>query len=223
MKIKYVCFYVMMLLGIVSLVTGCTEKSYLEMTEESASEDTWDTDPVGSDTTESAGTAVQASETAEEESQSTLYVQVSGAVVSPGVYALPEGSRVYEALAMAGGMTQDACDLYLNQAVKLSDGERIYIPTAEEVADGDFDADGAGLWSNVGSVESTGSYAGLVNINTASADVLMTLQGIGETRAQAIIAYRQEHGTFSSKEDIKNVSGIGDSIYAGIADSITVD
>jgi competence protein ComEA len=51
----------------------------------------------------------------------------------------------------------------------------------------------------------------------------MTLQGIGETRAQAIIAYRQEHGTFSSKEDIKNVSGIGDSIYAGIADSITVD
>ena len=144
-----------------------------------------------------------------------LFVYVCGAVVSDGVYELDAGSRVYEAIDAAGGMTEDAAGAYLNLAETVSDGERIYVPTQQEVDEGALSI----LIPGDSSEESTG---GLVNINTASADQLMTLSGIGEKKAEDIISYRDSNGNFGSIEDIKNVSGIGDATFEAIKDSITV-
>ena len=159
-----------------------------------------------------AGRIITEEEASENES---IFVYVCGAVVNEGVYELEAGSRVYEAIDSAGGMTEEAAGEYLNLAEMVSDGERIYVPTEEELDEGSISISIPGDSSE----ESTG---GLVNINTASADQLMTLSGIGEKKAEDIISYRNSNGNFGSIEDIKNVSGIGDSTFEAIKDSITV-
>ncbi|MBO6148343.1 MAG: ComEA family DNA-binding protein [Lachnospiraceae bacterium] len=145
-----------------------------------------------------------------------IYVFLCGAVQNPGVYELPEGSRLFELLERAGGMRGDAAADALNQAEILSDGKQIRIPTVDEInasaATGDSQA---------------GAFApshqdGRININTASLSDLMTINGIGETRAQAIIDYREEHGSFATIEDIKLVNGIKDGLFNKIKDQITV-
>ena len=145
-----------------------------------------------------------------------IYVFLCGAVQNPGVYELPEGSRLFELLERAGGMRGDAAADALNQAEILSDGKQIRIPTVDELnasaATGDSQA---------------GAFApshqdGRININTASLSDLMTINGIGETRAQAIIDYREEHGSFATIEDIKLVNGIKDGLFNKIKDQITV-
>jgi competence protein ComEA len=109
--------------------------------------------------------------------------------------------------------------LYLNQAVKLSDGERIYVPTTAEVAAGEAYPGS----ETAAEAQSSGSSTdGRMNINTATLEELMTLSGIGETKAKAIISYREKNGSFQNPADIKNVSGIGDSTYSNIAEYITV-
>lgn len=148
---------------------------------------------------ESEETAVQ------EEVQVVVFV--CGAVCEPGVFSLKEGSRVADAIARAGGMTPEADTDYLNQAALLQDGEKLYVPTKEEVL----------LW------EISKEESSLVNINTADAQMLCTLPGIGESRAADIIAYRTEQGAFQCIEDIMKVSGIKDSLFAKIKDFITVD
>ena len=145
-----------------------------------------------------------------ETSSAQLYVQVSGAVVCPGVYAFPEGSRVYEAIARAGGLTEDAYDVELNQAQLLTDGQKIYVPVVGEAVTVSQNGS-AGL-----------SDDGRININTATVEELMTLTGIGETRAKSIVAYRDAHGPFAAPEDLQQVSGIGESTYRKIADAITI-
>ncbi|MCR5294787.1 MAG: ComEA family DNA-binding protein [Lachnospiraceae bacterium] len=135
-----------------------------------------------------------------------IYVYVCGEVVSPGVYILPEGSRVYEALALAGGLTEEADERGLNQAEKLSDGQKLTVPA-------------------VGSAEETffsEADDGKVNLNTADAEKLMSLPGIGEARAADIIAYREQNGPFALPEDIMKVSGIKQAAYDKIKDRITV-
>ena len=102
---------------------------------------------------------------------------------------------------------------YVNLAERLEDGERIYFPDYQELEE-------LGIVP-ISSTES--SESGLVNINTADAETLKTLPGIGDAKAADIIAYREEHGAFSSIEDIKNVSGIGESIYNRISSGITVN
>lgn len=138
-----------------------------------------------------------------------LAVYVCGAVVHPGVYELAEGSRIYEAVAMAGGMTEDASPTAVNQARVLTDGEMIEILTADEEQEQrilqEADSDGK------------------VNLNTADAEELKTLPGIGDAKANSILAYREQHGAFAAIEDIKNIEGIKDGIFARLEDYIKVE
>lgn len=140
-----------------------------------------------------------------------IYVYVCGAVVHPGVYELPEGSRVCEAVAMAGGMLQEADDTCINLARIVMDGEQITILTKDEVEQ-----------MRTTSMSGQGHTQRMVNINTASVAELTQLSGIGESRAMAIIAYREQKGTFQSIEQIKNVAGIKDGLFEKIKDYITV-
>lgn len=157
-----------------------------------------------------------------------IYVHVCGAVIYPGVYALPEGSRVYEAVEAAGGFAADADEDYVNQALILVDQDRLEIPTVSQTASGQDSSSaesGYGITSAEGSSASGSgaSSSGLINLNTATQAELETLPGIGEAKAKAIIAYREENGAFSSIEEIQEVSGIGEATYANLKDLITVD
>lgn len=173
----------------------------------------------------------------------TLWVHVCGAVRNPGVYELPAGSRVYEAVEKAGGFTEEADESYVNQAQTLTDGAKLVIPTLEQtqtmsfgdtgadigiVGDAGTGQDAAGRNSSAspGVVPEQGAGAALdgkININTATEAELCSIPGIGATRAAAIVAYRQEQGGFTSIEDIMNVSGIKEGTYAKIKDSIRVN
>lgn len=135
-----------------------------------------------------------------------ISVYVCGAVVSPGVVELPEGSRAADALQAAGGFAEDADISYVNLAAKVQDCEKLYFPSVEEALDLSAQEKGTGL----------------VNINTAGVDALCTLSGIGEARAGDIIAYREENGPFENKEDIMKVPGIKENAYKKISDKITV-
>lgn len=141
-----------------------------------------------------------------------LFVHVCGAVANPGVYQMEPGSRLYEAVEMAGGLTDEADETCLNMARQLSDGEQVLILTKEETA---------AIPRTTADSQGT-QTPGLVNINTASIAELTTVSGIGESRAQAIIAYREANGSFRCIEDIKKVDGIKDGLFSKIKDQITV-
>lgn len=136
-----------------------------------------------------------------------IYVYVCGAVNSPGVVILQEGSRAEAALEAAGGFRQDARTDYVNLAAKVTDGEKLYFPTVGEAIPRPEESAGDGL----------------VNINTADEETLCTLPGIGQSRARDILRYREENGPFESGEDIMNVPGIKDSVYGKIKDKIKVE
>lgn len=138
-----------------------------------------------------------------------IYVHICGAVQSPGVYALPEGSRLYEAIEAAGGFLPDACQDYCNLALTVSDGMQYQIPTEDEALSGNLPE---AMQENLSSYDSQG----LLNINLATAAELMSLPGIGQTRADAIITYREQHGAFACKEDIMQVAGVKDAVYEKI-------
>ena len=154
-----------------------------------------------------------------------IYVHICGAVAAPGVYELEADSRVFEGIEAAGGFSEDACEDYVNQAGRLTDGERLVIPTMEEIEAAK--ADGTYTFGNETSGAeqsgSAGSETGLVNINTASESELGAISGIGAGKAAAIVKYRQENGSFSSVEDIMKVSGIKEGTYEKIKDKITVN
>lgn len=141
-------------------------------------------------------------------------VHVCGAVQSPGVYTLEEGSRIYQAVEAAGGFNQDAGADYLNQADLVHDGMKIYVPDLSELQDM--------AWQKLSGSVSENEETNLVNINTADESQLCTLSGVGSSRAQSIIAYRQEHGAFQKIEDIMNVEGIKEGLFQKIRDNITV-
>ncbi len=190
-------------LSLAFLSGGCGEEEELVLTEEgeeSRAEETAEASP----------------EEPEEEPQE-ICVDLGGAVANPGVYFLEEGSRLYQAVEMAGGFTPEAAVSALNQAQILSDGQQIRVPTQEEVENQPELAE-----TGNGTDVSQGA-GGKVNINTADAQELMTLNGIGEARAQAIIDYREEQGGFASPEQIMEVSGIGEGIYSRIEDQIAVE
>ncbi len=144
-----------------------------------------------------------------EEIQSLIYVYVCGAVVCPGVVKIPDGSRAEDALLEAGGFTEDAQTDYVNLAAKVSDGEKLYFPSVEEAEKLEASEEA--------------KRQGLVNINTATVEQLMTLPGIGESRARDIIAYREEYGAFQRKEDLQKVSGIKENMYQKLCDLIVVE
>lgn len=151
-------------------------------------------------------------EPADPETSALIYVYLCGAVENPAVYGLSEGCRLYEAVEKAGGFREDAATEAVNLASVLEDGQLVRIPTREEAE--------AGITVPAGAETEAGS--GLVNLNRASMEELMTLPGIGETRAQAILDYRNTHGGFQSTEEIMNVSGIKEASFEKIKDRITV-
>lgn len=134
-----------------------------------------------------------------------IYVHVCGCVKNPGLYTFASGTRAGSAVEKAGGFTKKADLSAVNLAAILTDGMQLYVPSVKEEMSG-----------------SVSQKSTLVNINTAIKDELMTLSGIGEARAEAILSYREENGFFSSIEDIKNVSGIGEGIFERIKNMITV-
>ena len=147
-----------------------------------------------------------------------VYVDVDGAVASPGVYRLKDGARVAQAIDAAGGLTLDADVTGLNRASKVADGQKIYVPKVGEqtVTAGDGADGGAAASPGVSNA------TGLVNINTASASELQTLSGIGPSMAQSIIDERTKNGAFASVDDLMRVSGIGEKKLAKIKDCICV-
>lgn len=141
-----------------------------------------------------------------------LIVHITGAVPRPGVYALPKGARVQDAISAAGGFLAEAEKSQINLAALVEDGERLDIPYIE----------GASPVLGTPVPEVVTSTTELIDINIASAAELESLPGIGPTTAQKIIEYREQNGPFLNTEDIINVSGIGPGTYERIKDLITV-
>lgn len=141
-----------------------------------------------------------------------IVIYICGQVKHPGVYEFSAGDRIAAAVKAAGGFTSKASWESVNQAEKMKDGQQIYVPSEEEAKEP----------SSQNAAEDAGTSAGKVNINTAGREELMTLSGIGESKAEDIIAYREEHGPFSKTEDIMKIQGIKEGIYNKIKDSITI-
>ena len=167
------------------------------------------------------------------EKAQTLVVHICGAVAAPGVYELPAGSRIIDAVEAGGGFLPEADEACCNLAEEIVDGCQIYIMTkTESCADeqtekkaGIQTSPDGGLQTTDRNVRSNSAPAldnGLVNLNTADVAALMTLPGIGESRAKAIISYREQHGAFVKIEDIMKISGIKQAAFSKIKDKITV-
>lgn len=149
-----------------------------------------------------------------QESYEKICVHITGCVKNPGVYMLENGCRIYEAIMAAGGFDDGADEHFLNLAEMVYDGQKIRVYSMEETATAD---------TNLGNVSGMqGEKNKLVNINTASKDILMTLPGIGESRAESIISYREKNGIFKSIEEIMQVSGIKEAAFEKIKDYICV-
>lgn len=157
-----------------------------------------------------------------QKSISTVWVDVSGAVKSPGVYELAEGSRVFQAIEAAGGFTGEADIQWLNQAETVADGEKILVYTREETQALREQGILSGQEGQESSEAGTGGQK-KININQASLEELQEIPGIGEVRARAIIDYREEAGGFGSIEDIQQVSGIKGKTFEKIEAYITVE
>lgn len=139
-----------------------------------------------------------------------IVVDVKGAVMKPGIYRCASTDRVYDAIQLAGGATAQADLNQIDLAQVLTDGMVVYVPRHGETIPTIFSSSAAG------------GQGTKININRATAEQLDQLNGIGPTRAQEIVKYRQDHGSFHRIEDIKNVPGIGDSTFNKFKDQITV-
>ena len=146
-----------------------------------------------------------------EKTPTVFYVHVGGAVISPGLFELPEGSRVNDAIDAAGGFSEDADVDSINLAEVVTDGQHLVVSSKQ-----------AQVASTETAQTTTAQSTGKININTASLSDLKTLDGVGDATAQKIIDYRQTQGSFTKPEDLKNVSGIGDKRYDAIKDKICV-
>lgn len=154
-----------------------------------------------------------------------IWVDVSGAVANPGVYELAEHARVFEAIEAAGGFLEEADTQWLNQALVLKDGEKIQVYTREETEE----LKSQGISAQNAEVQQESLFSGgekssgKVNLNTATAEGLQEIPGIGEARAKAILEYRQQIGGFQNIEEIQQVPGIKGKIYEKIVDYICVE
>ncbi len=156
-------------------------------------------------------------ETVTKEEKTKIKVYVAGEVNIPGVIELEEGARIEDAIQGAGGVKAEADLKNINLAYEISDGEKIYIPNIAEAGTEEETVNA----SNASAGQSNHSN-GKININKATATELITVPGIGASTAQKIITYREENGKFQAIEDVKKVSGIGDSKFESMKDYISV-
>lgn len=195
----------------------------------------------GEEAAPGGGTALE-SGTASGDGAAACYVHICGEVVSPGVYEMEEGSRIFQVVERAGGFTEQAAAQYLNMAQEVCDGMKIVVPDTSslegeeqfgiEAGENGGAAAGKagpgiivpGTPKNAGNGGTAGGepVKGKVNLNTASKEELMTLKGIGEAKADDIISYRESHGGFQKIEDIMKISGIKNAAFEKIKDDITV-
>lgn len=236
---KHKIFISLIMTFLLAFVMGCGRDNeiYIEQTEDTSSEYVGDVAEAVGETLDVVAAEAQ-SESLSPEMQDGLtdsnqdgatweveqeseacYVYVCGAVEAPGVYMLNTGDRIYEAIALAGGLTEEANTSTVNQAEMVSDGQMIFVPTREEAAARIVSVSEMGV-ENTSEQESVSD--GKVNLNTATLAELMTLSGIGESKAQSILDYRNKNGAFSSVEEIMNVDGIKEGLYNRIKDSIRV-
>lgn len=157
---------------------------------------------------------VNKEEKEESPEQDLITVDVKGAVKSPGIYDLPVGSRVHDAVQKAGGLTEEADSKSLNLAQKVSDEALVYVPTKGEEA--------ASQQTASGTTSST-SKEKKINLNKASLEELKQVKGLGGKRAQDIIDHRETNGKFKSVDELKKVSGIGAKTIEKLKDYVTVD
>lgn len=178
---------------------------------------------VPADDSQSSGVDSATRDVSAQQSATVCVVYVCGAVKHSGVYHLPSGARIVDAIEAAGGCTKNADAECLNQAEFVTDGQRLYIPKKGEQSQASADQNQINTFNNSQENETiTGIESGKINLNTATKEQLMTLPGVGESKALAILAYRQEHGGFQSVDEIKKISGIKDGVYNKIKDSIVV-
>ena len=193
------------------LLAGCDGHADTFSLSEQGAEQTEDAgQETSGDRTEWSVDLSEETEETEETEATQICVYVCGQVQAPGVYYLDAGSRICDAVSAAGGCLDTADTCAVNQAERLVDGSRIYIPqegeTAVSISTGDIpQADG------------------LVHLNRADKETLMTLPGIGETKADAILEYRDSHGGFTKKEELMDIPGIKDGVFRKIEDYITVE
>ena len=149
------------------------------------------------------------------------FVYICGAVNTPGVYEVTQNARLYEVIEAAGGLTEDAAEESVNQAREIVDGEMVRILSQEEAAKDGLEEAGERTETGVDG-ETAQDSDGRIDLNLATAAELMTLSGIGQTKADSIIRYREKNGSFSSVEEIKQVEGIKEGVYNRIKDHIKV-
>ena len=136
------------------------------------------------------------------------YVDIKGEVLRPGVYEFSCESRIQEVIKKAGGFTEEADEIKINLAQKISDQMQIIVPNLNSKQEGGV-TEGNSEKGNLSNTTPSNLKQGTVNINTATLEELQTIKGIGKKKAEAILQYRKEHGAFRTKEDLLQVKGIG--------------
>lgn len=191
---------VVVLLLIVGLFVGMDKESSGEITVKSMETE------VGGETLSSAALEVP----------SYIFVDISGAVKTPGVLKVEADTRVYQAIQMSGGLIKEADPTGINMAAKLEDEDKIYVPEINEIQPK------GGASYEQASFSGKGEGNDMININKATNEQLQELTGVGPSTAGKIISYRESYGGFKTIEDIKNVSGIGEKTFAKFRDNICI-
>ena len=215
-------FAVMMFgVSLILAITGCSDRAVTlaDITENSTVEEA----QPGTEGGSLDGVTPDGSQDADsDEAPSTITVYICGCVLNPGVYELPERSRICDGLDVAGGFAEGADETRINLAGYLKDGDMVFFPEeGEEIPEGAVSAAQPVSGTTAAGVASSTSSA-LININTASEDTLCSLPGIGSSKAKAIVKYREDNGPFTDISQIMNVSGIGENLYNNIKDLICV-
>ncbi|MDO5519632.1 MAG: helix-hairpin-helix domain-containing protein [bacterium] len=169
-------------------------------------------------------------ETVSETAKTTLQdicVYVCGQVKKPGVYTVKPGARVNDVVKMAGGLTKDAYSEGVNLAKTVSDEEQLYIPSKKEAKSGNYPTQTADKTDSTEKSDTKMSQksgnTGKININTASKEELKSLPGIGDSKAESIISYRETNGSFATVEDLMKITGIKSGVFTKIKEYITVE
>jgi competence protein ComEA len=155
------------------------------------------------------------------EEKVSIYAHVCGAVVNPGVYEAEQGARVVDFIQLAGGLTKEAAADYINQAKSVEDGQRIYVMKESELENLTLEQRIEGEEVTRNNTKETSSV--LININTASLEELMSLSGIGQAKANSIVAYREKNGKFQTIENLMDIPGIKEGLFQQISHMIVAN